>query len=603
MSLFDTDFTAGAEAAVGKPSGFFENVAQGYEQQYRVDSPYSLEAEVEQRYKESIDAFFQATGERPSFRMDLAALNSYARTQQGEDISFWQRELVSGNVSEDLLQSIQAFQQFNDKIKANGNPDILSFEQVLEEVFEMQREVERQSGILSETSSIGGAIGQFIGATAGTISSRDPLTLATLGVGGVGRAAATRILTAGAAAGTITAATEFGAVQGNRELAGLEERNPLFDVAVSAAAGGIFEGAGIVLSKLLRRRSDRIESNRQADEAEREAADARTRQIIEGLSDPRARGVRHLLDMEDAVINASPYGKSRPALLRFTAELEEVQGIFQGKTDTAIGRFLPPVPFDQLKRAADLDILKQRSPEIYERLEVAQARVESAQAEIDNIQENFPNLEDAIESLDPPTGELVRSFLNDLEQPGLTTAKKIEIEKQLKIITESLDEGVLAKQLNDLQILPKKTLKARRAGLKAANKQYKKAFNEVEAERARFNNEQAAIEKIEQMQMAEGLVGTVREGAPVRLSSISPEAVQDVASKIQALDADIEASASAVIAAYDPQAKTVSIGMMEEVDAGFKFVDETGKTVSVKEAMDDLSEDIRLEEAMRSCSI
>jgi len=588
MGLFDSGNTQEILPAVGKPSGFFEGIAQGYEQQYRVDSPYSLEAEVVDAWKETIDLYRERTGEQPGFAMDMAALNSYARTLQGEDISVFQQG-IGGGVPKELQENISKFQAFNEALKASGDPDFKSFEQVLEEVFAMQQDVEEQSALLGETGGVSGAIGQFIGATAGTLTTRDPLTLGTLGLGGIGKTVLARVASSGAVSGGLTAVTELGAVQANRELAGLQERDPFFDIAVAAAAGGVFQGAEELVSRLLRGRAARRA------EAERPAPD-----LSGDLQDPRLRAARHIFEMEEVVIKKSPYGEGRKGLRRFTAELEEVQGIFAGKTDTAVARVLPPIPYEELKKAADFDIVSEIEPVIYARLEAAQVRLEEARGQFDELENTMPTVEDAIDSIDPDTGTVVRSLLDDLDQPGLTTQRRQEIEGRLARITETLDEAVIDKRLNDIQIGPKKQLQFQRKSIRAANKEYKKAYAEVEAVRARIVREQEQTEIVQQALFAQDLAKTVVAGrAPVQMARVSGDAAEAIALRLEGLESDVEAVAT--IGRFDESATDIDIGLEEPVSLDMQYIDTDGNTRSVRDIMKELQEDQRLDEAMRSC--
>jgi len=589
MGLFSADLTQEIIPSRGTPSGFFEGISQGYKQQYRVDSPYSLEAEVTDAWQDTLTEYEAITSEKPAFRLDLSALNSYARTIQGEEISVFQRDALGGGIPQELQTDIAAFQAFNEKLKASGNDKLKSFEQVLDEVFTMQAEVERETGVISETGGVSGAIGQFIGATAGTLTTRDPLTLGTLGLGGIGRTVLARVAGAAAVSGGLTAVTELGSVQPNRELAGLAERSPFFDIAVAAAAGGAFEGVGTLVQRLIRNRAGRAETT--GPDISAFPADS---------PDPRIRGARHIFEMEDVVISKSPYGPGRKGLKRFTAELEEVQDIFAGKTDTAIARILPPVPYEQLKKAADFDIISEVEPVIFARMEEAQVRLTEAQTQLDNLENNPPTIEDAIDSIDPDTGAVVRSLLDDLEAPGLTTQRRGEIEQRLNVITETLDQAAIDKRLNDISITPKKELQFQRKSLRAANKNYKKAYAEVEAVRTRLVREQEQIEIVQRARASEDLATIIATGrSPVQMASVSGEASVAIAKRLEAFDIELEANT--LVARFDEASDTVDLGLEEPVSMSMLIIDTDGRQVSVREMMEDLRDDANLDEAMRSC--
>jgi hypothetical protein len=602
MGLFSSDSTQEITAAIGRPTTFFENIAQGFEQQWTVDSPYSLEFEVQDAWKDTLKRYTELTGKTPAFQQDMEALNAYARTTQGEELSFWQRQPGSSAPSAQLAQSIAQFKVFNEEIKALNNPELKSFETVLEEVYALQRETEKQTAISAETGGVTGAIGQFIGAVGGTLTYRDPLSLASLGVGGIGKTLFTRVLTGAAVSGTLVASTEFGAVLPNRELAGLPERSGLFNVAVGAAAGGFFEGLGILARRLLTERAATRQLAEESVIAQRQATEGELRALIEGLTNPEARGLAHLLEMEDAVTAKSPYGTSPAGLKRFTAELEDIRGVFSGKTDTAIGLTLPPIPFDQFKKAADFDIVREVDPVAYGRLEAAQLKLQNIQDEVDGLETSLPRLEDAINSIDPETGALVRSYLDDLDQPGLTAARRQDIERKLDVITESLNPAFLVRRLQDIGIGPKKSLQQRRSALRSANKEYKKAHAEVEAVRARINREQEQVEIVQRKLIEQDLKKAIAGGkAPAQLGAINGETAAVLARQLREIEAELDDQAIAILARFDETADELDLGLAEKIDPELTFIGADGNSVSARSIMQELREDARLDEAMRSC--
>lgn len=590
MSLFDTGFSQDAEFAVGKPTGFFEGLTQGFEQQYRVDSPYSLEYELNDLIEKELEVYRKRTGEEIRMTTPLGSLNAYARVLSGEDYTFWQKTL-SGTPSAGVLQDIENLRAIDTKLKEAGLKD---FTTALEEVFEMQKRIEDESALISETGGLTGAIGNFIGATAGTLSVRDPLTLATLGVGGIGKSAFQRITTAAVASGSITAATELGAVQGNREFAGLPERDPFFDIALAATLGAGFQGVGDLVGNFLRGRRAR---QSQRSEAEfRQQADA----VLEQIGTPEARGTQHILNLERTVEDASPYGTSQPGMRRFVAELEEVQTIFRGG-DTAIARVLPPVPYEELKRAADFDIIREQQPELFARLDEAQAEVTRLTTDIEEIEINFPDLADALESLDPATGELVRSFRADLENPQLTRRQRDDIEKQLRVITESIGEDNIRARLTEISILPKKQLQQRRSALKSANKKYRQALNRVEEARAAFEANERQLQAEQQRDTELFLMGTTRvtETTPDFLFSRHETGTQMNQAAARVLD-DAEAQSTSIVEQFDPDGP-ITAGLTEELDPDMVLVDFNGNPVTARQMMAELYDDKRLDDAMRSC--
>ncbi len=597
MSYFDSDHLVDEKFSAGPRVGFGEAVSQGYEQQYRVDSPYSLEAEIQDRWQQSLLMLEQETGEATTLPGGLGAYQYYARSVLGQDQTFWANDF-SGEVSPQVQQEIAAFARVNDQIKQRSG--IKSFEQVLQEAIAVQRGVEEETAEISERGDALATIGQFIGAIGGSFSERDPVNLATLGLGGVGRSVAMRIASEMGIAAGVTAVTELGSVQQNRELAGLPERSPVWDIAAAAVGAGVlrggFEGIGALVSRNV---------------PEVNGFDFRDDQLAAMFAaapdSAKARAGLEILEADAALRAASPYGTGEQGLLRFTAELDDVAKVLGGQADTAVARVLPEVPFEYIQKNADLELVREQAPEIYSRMEQARAQLGEVEDRIGRLEQDLegPAIERALEAIDPETAALVRSFEEDLENVQLTGRQRQDIERRVTQIVESIGPDVIRKVADDLTIQPRLELRSARQSRKAANKRYKAAYREVEAQVEVIRRR----ERVLKGQPAEP-APTIFDYTPVLGDGMRHPVVAARAEAIERAAEVTDETARRVIARPEPvegempppDDGLVDIGLGERVPGDFRFPSDNGN-LSFREALDDLREDEALEEAMRVCSL
>lgn len=380
--IFGTDHFDEEPVSAGPSVGFFEGLSQGYEQQYRVDSPYSLDQELKDAWADSVRQYEVLTGDSANLPVPLEAYSAYARQVQGKPQSFWHTNPFTGDTSQTTQDEIASFARLNDKIKKLGNPNIKPFEQVLNEVVKMQQGVDQTSAIDAQQATLGGTIGQFIGGVAGSISGRDPINLATLGLGGVGKTVALRIATEMGINAAITGVTDAGSVNPDRALAGLEEHNTLYDMATSAVGAGAITGLGEVASRAF---GKYFGGN--VDVQPHDFTPLRTALEEAAPTSPRARAGLEFLDNADHFQAINPYGHSEEADARFIAELQGVAEVLSGKPQTAITRVLPPIPFEAIERNANFELVKQEVPEVYTRWQDAKNKVAIATSELEHIAE------------------------------------------------------------------------------------------------------------------------------------------------------------------------------------------------------------------------
>jgi hypothetical protein len=367
MSIFGTDHLGELrpqDITAGPSVPFGDAVSQGFEQQFRVDSPLAFEVEITNRWLENIERLRKSTGEEFNSPAFHPVIRDFAMMQAG--MAPKGPDEANRKFYEEQMELLQ---RADTRIKELADPELQSFGDIVREVVAMQQGVEAATNDQADRGGFGTDVGQFIGAIGGAFTTRDPVSLFSLPIGGGGRTVAMKIATEmgiGAAAATAVSPQ----VQANREVAGLPQRSVLADIAVGAVGAGVVrgiaEGVGAGLGRLGRAADEPI-----MDLADDELATA----FADNPQSPRARAGEAILNDVQAIERANPYGVGDAANARFMAELQQVAAAVSGTPSTAIARVLPPVPFDSIKKAADFEIVREQAPQVYAKLEAAQAAV------------------------------------------------------------------------------------------------------------------------------------------------------------------------------------------------------------------------------------
>lgn len=215
-------------------SNFSQNFASSYRDQYTNESAWGLSSELSERYQENIRLLENLTGEKFSiFASEYDLATDVARTLEGQNVN---------------REALGRFFQQEKKIKEYKIrfPQIKTIEELWDDTKKNAQEVKREYEGVTQRASTMGYVGNILGAIAGSFTLRDPLNLGTLGVGGAGRQLLTRVLTEAGANSTIEAINQFGSVQENKELLGLEASTSqaLANVAFAGIGAGVIRAAG-----------------------------------------------------------------------------------------------------------------------------------------------------------------------------------------------------------------------------------------------------------------------------------------------------------------------------------------------------------------------
>lgn len=613
MGYFDDGHLVDEQLSVGVGTlGFFEGLTQGartgYQQQYRVDSALGLEEEIRERWQRSLQRLQQTTGETFDANVGTKALFDYVKISRGEqpEMTAFERFFGSREVYDKQLETVRSA---DERIKALGDPNIKSFAQVFEEAVSLQEEIEQQSAAVAERGGAGAFLGTLGGAIAGSFTYRDPLNITTLTAGGFGRSAAMRIATEIGIASGITGLTEVTQVQPARELAGLQDRSALLTIgAAGLGAGlfrGLFEGGAVAL-----RRLERAEPQIGFD-----FSDAQLRSMFEAnQQSPRARAGEAILDEVQALERANPYGSGPTAEARFLAELNEVQKLMGGAPETAIARVLPPpLPFEAVEKQVDFKLVQEQAPAIYARLEQAQRGLEAVDRQIADINTRLENtsLIDAVELVDPNAAVRLDDLQRIVNDPARPEVERAAADLAGQAIINRVGVEKISKALNEAEIKPRKDLQALRGSRKAANKRYRAAYREVEAELAAIKQRQALVENLQQRQSVD-LLGNSIGGRAFLVPELRHEVVAARVADIKQGDELLDERATALITPRKPEEGEKAVGLVEDgladiglpekVDANFRVPFEDGE-MTVAGALRDLQDDAALVDAIKVCTL
>jgi hypothetical protein len=608
---FGFDHLSDPVLTAGGSTGFLANIQQGFEQQFRVDSPLSLETELQNRWLTQLTQLQERTGEvfdRPS---NYKALRDYAEMSLGRTPA-----APSPAEAKAYNAQMEALRQADERIAALDDPELRPFADVVREVMQMQQDVEARTGDMAERGGLTGAIGQFVGAVGGAFSTRDPVSLFTLPIGGGGRTVARRVLSEMAVGGAAAAAV-LPQVQENRALAGLAERSMIGDIAVAAVGAGafrgVFEGAAAGVRRL-RRSSD-------PDTA------ALQDTVANAPETARTTAVEAILDDTVTIERANPYGAGAAAETRFLAELADVGNVLNGTSTMAIARALPPLPFEYVERAADFQLVKEQSPEVWARLEQARASVTRASEEVSlplesSVSEGMVRV---YHSGVPGEGETSRwvstsrQYASDYRSD--TPLHYIDLPRDDPRITpeypeQGPDKGftfnfeLRPDEATTLTPVSRATSGAQLAKLRVsrgqANERLRIATAEVEAELRSIKQRQATIERLQNKQSVD-LLGYATHQRPFVGPLLRHEVVEERVGTIDKMtegrdDTALQGSRVQV----DEETGLVDVGGRQvSADLRVPITDADGNVVeaSVREILEDLADDEALETAVKSCMI
>lgn len=278
MSFFgeaneDSYSVAPDAAATGPLVGFFESWKVAVDAQMRASSQFGIEYFMHELDDAQARAMQDAGVENPprlNFALegvqDRGEDDPFLRTEDGRtfdsasqirfsgymDVA---RQYANGGMSEAQLARLREYDAQIAKLR-DGNPNLKLM--TSQEMFERVRSDAQaaEARLDGDRRSWGGAFGGFFGgALASLHPETDPFNFFTLGVGGAGKTALTRIGAQVGAQGMIEAVNQVTGVQESREILGLSHgfADAAGRVAGTAVGAGALQGVGEVAGMAARR--------------------------------------------------------------------------------------------------------------------------------------------------------------------------------------------------------------------------------------------------------------------------------------------------------------------------------------------------------------
>lgn len=605
MSSYDLSHVmdGGVEFSSGPAVGWWDMLTQSARQQYRVGSQLGFDEELRTRWEQSLQAL-RDSGQNFHRPIDPLMYRNYARfVRDGTPVTM---PVVEGTGYGARITDEQQphtdfieMQRANEAIRQLNNPQVKTFEQILEEVGQAQREIEEQTASMRERAPTGSFFAELLGGAAGSFTLRDPLNLATLPIG-FGRTIAMRIATDVGVAMGVTAATEYGDIVPNRALAGLPEHNPLVDIGLAGFGAGVIRGGGELAGVGLRTLRARGDAARIQENIDFNLHDSQLQQMFASIDTPTARAGASILDDTIFFERTNPYGEGQVAGYRWQAELEATARAINGEEEPAAP--LPPMPSEYVDRALSFQTVRETAPELWNELETARTRLNELDNQIGEATARELSIPDAVRLVDEEAAaklDKLSEVVNDMSVPEPIRAAA-DMEARTTILRVGQDKIMDAVTAADIKA--KHEVRTLRASRKAANKKYRQAYQKVEKEAQRLEMAEVAKRSEAQAQSID-VVGPHIVSEPMTGPLTRKDFVEQHVARTEEADAAIPAAADAVYELkMDMETNTVDIGTKTPVSADFKVPFEDGE-LSVREILDDLTEDKRLEEAVKGCAI
>ena len=213
-SFLSTDWVSTVTPTAGPPSTLYENFGAAFSEEYRVNSTFSLQAEAQILWEDSVRAYDRRTGRASGAATDentTAFLLNGLLNEEGQNTLG--QSLLGGNLSNDSIDAFSrtsraSASKTNAEIAALNDPEILSIDRILAQLIEKRKET---SGDLSQAEATGGygsTLARLAGSIAGSLTTRSPLQLASLAIPGAeGYGIATKLATEVAVNAAVAGAT------------------------------------------------------------------------------------------------------------------------------------------------------------------------------------------------------------------------------------------------------------------------------------------------------------------------------------------------------------------------------------------------------------
>lgn len=251
MSFFlnrDALSTAGEQATAGAPTGFGENYAVNFEAGRKLESLWGLQYEFQEADRKNRQEIEKLTGEKMG-GMSINLATSLSRRYAGDAVT-------DDEIKRDAFYSGVNIEEQDKKFSElkQRYPQIKTRQEVFESIREKAQELNALRDDVSSRAGFWGSVGGFAGGALSAFSERDPVNVATLGLGGFGRSLAVKILSEAGLNSAVEAIDQFTGVMENKRLLGVPTTygQVAFDIAAAGVGAGVIRGGidvGVPIAK------------------------------------------------------------------------------------------------------------------------------------------------------------------------------------------------------------------------------------------------------------------------------------------------------------------------------------------------------------------
>jgi len=477
----------------GPSTGFSENFSAATDRQFRVDSMFGLQAELDERFAKNLEKAQTISGE--TFDVDNAALMPWVRTSLKQPafstMDPW-RPLAN---KEQLLTNMQNFNGRLQKMKADGQP-VETLDDMLDAVVRMRQQTMGESDSVGSRASVSGYMGSLVGSAWGSLNFvRDPVLVGSMFAGGKpGQLLASRLLTEfGVNAGAETI-QQFAGIRPTRELLGEEQRSPWEDIIVAGVTGAVLGEAPRAVGSTFRSAERQFLPNRararefrdtmelalSQDMPLRTPTDAELLRGLETLKPtPVVRMAQHVLRQEIEDLKAQGYNpplNTRVAQRQTMEEIADQIAVAAGRrSSTAVRGFLPQAA-DTNARMSDpiVSAARELQPVLYRQLDEAQVRLTEAEAGLTSLADAQANrrFADIVELIDPELGQRARIIEDELDG-NIPRARRGQLEAELDRVVAEAGPEMLVRAESDSRIGPRREEQRLRKQKKLRAKEFK----------------------------------------------------------------------------------------------------------------------------------
>tara|TARA_R110000744_G_scaffold247892_1_gene364341 strand:- start:2546 stop:4495 length:1950 start_codon:yes stop_codon:yes gene_type:complete len=539
----------------------------------------------------------------------------------------------------------------NQKLKKlkETHPEIQTFEEMFAALKVKAKATEmRAQDVLGRADTFGDVVG-FMSGMAGAFNKNDPLNIASLPLGGWGKTAITRIATEMGVGGLTETINQFLGVRSNRELLGLDNSTwrSVQQILFAAGGAGVFrgaiEGAPVVGRAVERKVAPNRAAGRELLRAlEDVGVPVRSEEFLDGLvipyaqvDKPSTRAAKAIISQEakftrDNRLGDTPegvaehYKRASDAAEKYRAGLEnEMNGVETPRTSI----------FDDMNLRG---VEETRGVPVRQIQETLDAASKDLDVEINAKTERIGRLEDDVVKIGEKLGQFETTpFSEFLRQVSPQKADELAQIEQQKAIPDlgKTRRSRLAKAENTIRKSPEgqQAAENRKADVVSGNKERdiqtakvqaeQKEIRALELRRTRVRDKaQKAIDtepkKIltpaEDKARAENVKLVDAEAPRIpgigERGGLSPsQHVQATMARLEATDVElpkrIDETVARVERSFDEVDGTFDIGANRRVSGDMKITLDDGTSMTLREHLDDIKENERVVEAVRSCAI